>query len=318
MSTSTKPRAARNAQAIKASTDAQKEAQALAAKEEATREAQAAKVEAAEAVTPVVAASLTDRQAFHVNAYRNAESTHGSSKHAANVAAVAYYRTLPETVKITTAKSETTKPVSARERAERTLEALCVKVERTTAGKVVKGLDTIGFTPVRVVQLVNAFTRAEVTGVVKLADLVDGTDDSNPEEVEALVSALDQAQFVGGVKAADALASSIRERIAEAAPGPEAGTVTMETSEGETFDFVKPLALAVETAKSDVVAMREAKKEQEKETPVVKSGATVIADAVQVLWDAIEANSTNLDAGQKSALVAKMNALQEHALKHLS
>lgn len=317
MSTNTKPRAPRAAAAVKASEAAQREQDATA-KAEATLEAQAAKVEAAEAATVVVAASLTDRQAFHVNAYRNAESTHGSSKHAANVAAVAYFRTLPETIKVTTAKSATVKPVSARERAERTLEALCVKVERTTAGKVVKGLDTIGFTPVRVVQLVNAFTRAEVTGVVKLADLVDGTDDSNPEEVEALVSALDQAQFVGGVKAADALASSIRERIAEAAPGPEAGTVTLETSDGEAFDFVKPLALAVETAKSDVVAMREAKKEQAKETPVVKSGATVIADAVQVLWDAIEANSTNLDAGQKSALVAKMNALQEHALKHLS
>lgn len=314
MSTNTKPRAPRNAAAIKASADAAK----VEAKAEATKVAQAAKVEAAEAAKVVTEASLSDRQAHYVNEYRNAETTHGSSKHAANVAAVAYYRTLPESVTVKTAKSSQVKPVSARERAAQTLEALCVKVERNEAGKVVKGLDTIGFTPVRVVQLVNAFTRAEVTGVVKVEALVSGEDTNNPEEVEALVSALDQAQFVGGVKVADALASSIRETIAEAAPGPEAGTVTLETKDGKAFDFVSPLALAVETAQSDVVAMREAKKEQAKETPVVKSPATVIADAVQVLWDAIEANSTDLDPGQKSALIAKMNALQEHSAKHLA
>ena len=85
MSTTTKPRAPRNAQAIKASTDAQKAAQATDAKAEATKDAQAAKVEAAEAATVVTAASLSDAQAFHVNGYRNAEATHGSSKHQANV-----------------------------------------------------------------------------------------------------------------------------------------------------------------------------------------------------------------------------------------
>lgn len=304
MSTNTKPRAPRAGAAIKASQDIAKAAQAADAKAEATKSAQAAKVEAAEAAKVVTEASLSDRQAHYVNEYRNAENTHGSSKHAANVAAVAYFRTLPESVTVKTAKSSQVKPVSARERAAQTLEALCVKVERSESGKVVKGLDTIGFTPVRVVQLVNAFTRAEVTGVVKVEALVNGTDESNPEEVEALVSALDQAQVVGGVKVADALASQIREQIE---------TDTDDEIIGET-----PLAKAVAVAQDDVVSMREAKKEQAKSTPVVKSGATVIADAVQVLWDAIESNSTDLDPGQKSALVAKMNALQEHAAKHLS
>lgn len=310
MSTNTKPRAPRANAAIKASQEAD-------AKVTATLEAQAAKVEAADAAKVVTEASLSDRQAHHVNAYRNAEATHGSSKHAANVHAVAYYRTLPESVTVKTAKSSQVKPVSARERAAQTLEALCVKVERNEAGKVVKGLDTIGFTPVRVVQLVNAFTRAEVTGVVKVEALVSGEDTSDPEQVEALVSALDQAQFVGGVKVADALASRIRERLAES-PADENGDLALETVDGMTFDYVKPLALAVEAAKSDVVAMREAKKSQATSTPVVKSPATVIADAVQVLWDTIEANSTDLDAGQRSALLAKMIALQEHAAKHLA
>lgn len=316
MSTSTKPRAPRNAQAVKASQAAQ-QVQAATAKEEATLEAQAAKVEAAEAAKVVTEASLSDRQSFHVNGYRNAESTHGSSKHQANVHAVAYYRTLPESVTVKTAKSSQVKPVSARERAAQTLEALCVKVERSESGKVVKGLDTIGFTPVRVVQLVNAFTRAEVVGVVKVEALVSGEDTSDPEQVEALVSALDQAQFVGGVKAADALASTIRERLAES-PADANGDLALESADGESVDYVKPLDLAVKAAQSDVVSMREAKKEQAKETPVVKSPAMVISDAVQVLWDAIEANSTDLDAGQKSALVAKINALSEHAHKFLS
>lgn len=296
MATNTRPRAPRAAQAVKASQDIAKAAQATDVKAQATMDAQAAKVEAADAAKVVTEASLSDRQAHHVNEYRNAESTHGSSKHAANVHAVAYYRTLPESVTVKTAKSSQVKPVSARERAAQTLEALCVRVERTDAGKVVKGLDTIGFTPVRVVQLVNAFTRAEVTGVVKVEALVNGTDESNPEQVEALVSALDQAQFVGGVKVADALASSIRERVEE-------------TFEAEGDDAGSPLSVALDAAQSDVVAMREAKKEQAKSTPVVKTAAQQIGDAVQALWDVLETESPNLDAGQKSALLAKVEAL---------
>lgn len=289
MSTQTKPRAPRNAAAIKAS--------ATEAKAEATQAAQSAKVEAAEAATKVVEASLTDRQAHHVNAYRNAEATHGSSKHAANVAAVAYFRTLPESVTVTTAKSQTVKPVSARDRAAQTLEALCVKVERDGKGKVTKGLDTIGFTPVRVVQLVNAFTRAETTGVVKveaLANPVEGETVPDAEQVEALVSALDQAAVVGGIRGADALASSIRETVAE----------RVQAEAGE----ISPLAAAVETAKADVKAMREAKAEQAKSTPVVKTAAQTIGDAVAALVSALEAEAQNLDAGQKSALLAKVQA----------
>lgn len=287
MSTNTKPRAPRTRAAVKASQDA-------------------AKVEAAEAATVVVEASLNDRQSRYVTDYRAAEATHGSSKHAANVAAVAFFRTLPETVTVTTAKSSQTKPVSARERAARTLEALCVNVERDAKGKVTKGLDTIGYTVQRLTMLVDAFTNAERTGMVKveaLANPVEGAEVPDAESVESLVSALDQAAVVGGKRAAEALASSIREQV---------------ETDGDAIVGATPLAKAVAVAQDDVVSMREAKKDQAKETAVVKTGSQVIADAVQVLWDALESESTNLDAGQKSALLGKIQALHAHAMKHLS
>lgn len=294
--------------------------QAATAKAEATQAAQAAKVEAAEAVAEVVEASATvtnvsDVQAFHVNAYRNAEHTAGQSKHQANVAAVAYFRTLPETVKVTTNKSETTKPVSARERAERTLEALCVRVERSASGKVTKGLDSIGLTVQRVTQLVEAFRNAEVALVsLKVEEHAQALASEDPvkvaaveaeaKAVESLVSALDQARVVGGTKAAAALASSVRETVEE----------TVE-AEG---DDASPVTVAVESARDGVKGMRAGKAEQAKESPVVKTASQKISDAVQVLWDAIETNATDLDAGQKSALVSKIEALHAHALKHLA
>lgn len=296
-------------------TEAALREQAATAKEEATRAAQAAKVEeaakaaeeAAEAVSTAVEASLSEVQHRLVTDYRDAESTHGSSKHKANVAAVAYWRTLPESVTVKTAKSSKVKNVSARERAAQTLEALCVRVERKD-GKVVKGLDTIGFTPVRLVQLVNAFTRAEVTGVVKVDALVNGTDNSDPEQVEALVSALDQAAVVGGIKAADALASSIREHVEEESGLPV--EVLADVPDGEEPPTYVPtdLAIAVETAQADVADMRAAKAEQTRETPVVKTAAQIIGDALNALVSALEENAQDLDAGQKSALLAKVEA----------
>lgn len=303
--------------------------QAATAKAEATQAAQAAKVEAAEAVAEVVEAAATvtnvsDVQAFHVNAYRNAEHTAGQSKHQANVAAVAYFRTLPETVKVTTNKSETTKPVSARERAERTLEALCVRVERGPSGKVTKGLDSIGLTVQRVTQLVEAFRNAEVAlTTLKVEEHAQALASEDPvkvaaveaeaKAVESLVSALDQARVVGGTKAAAALASSVRETVEEAAQV----DFTVESEEGPAV-VSTPATVAVESAREGVKGMRAGKAEQEKETPVVKTASQKISDAVQVLWDAIETNATDLDAGQKSALVSKIETLHAHALKHLA
>lgn len=322
MSTTTKPRAPRNAAAVKASTEAAKAAQAADAKAQATMDAQAAKVEAqgaeeafAEALTGT---SVSDVQAFHVNAYRNAEHTAGQSKHAANVAAVAYFRTLPETIKVTTAKSSTVKPVSARERAEKTLEALCVNVERGASGKVTKGLDSIGLTVQRVTQLVEAFRNAEVAFTsLKVEEHAQALASEDPvkvaaveaeaKQVEALVSALDQARVVGGTKAASALASSVREAVEEEA-----------TEAEESGTPANTVALAVESAREGVKAMRAGKAAQSVESAVVKTPAQVIADQVQALWDAIEENATDLDAGQKSALVGKIQALHAHALKHLS
>lgn len=297
--------------------------QTATAKAEATQAVQAAKVEAAEeavqAATPAEAGLDSDiRRNRYVTDYRSAERQAGQSKHAANVAAVAYFRTLPETVTVTTAKSKVEKPVSARERAEKTLEALCVHVERNANGKVTKGLDSIGFTVQRVTQLVDAFRNAEVAlstlRVEKIADALNSKEPigsaqevgdivADSPQVEKLVSTLDQARVVGGKKAADALASSIREQIEE------------EVATGED---VAPLAVALENAQTGVKRMREGKAEQAKSTDVVKTGSQKIGDAVQVLWDAIEANASDLDAGQKSALVGKIQALHAHALKHLA
>lgn len=292
MATTTKPRGPRNAAAIKAS--------ATEAKAEATKAAQSTKVEAAEAATKVVEASLSDRQSRYVTEYRNAEATHSTSKHAANVAAVAFFRTLPDTMVTTTAKSSTTKPVGAIERARQTLEALCVKVERDASGKVTKGADTIAFTPQRLTQLVDAFTNAERTSLVKveaLANPAKGETIPDAEQVEALVSVFDQAAVVGGKRAAEALASKVREDV-------ESGPDSEHAAAGQS-----DLSRAVESAKADVVTMREAKKEQAKSSPVVKTPAQTIGDAVQVLWDALEANAKDLDAGQKSAILAKVQEL---------
>lgn len=336
MSTATKPRAATNARAIKASTDAQKAAQAADAKVEATRIAQAAKVaaeatsqaeEAAEemgAEALVSPANVSDVQAFHVNAYRNAEHAAGQSKHAANVSAVAFFRTLPETVKVTTSKSSTVKPVSARERAERTLEALCVRVERGPSGKVTKGLDSIGLTVQRVTQLVEAFRNAEVALTsLKVEEHAQALASEDPEQVakvetearqvEALVSALDQARVVAGTKAAAALASSVRESVEEASEV----DFKIESEEGPAV-VSTPEQVAVESAREGVKGMRAGKTEQTKETGVVKTASQKISDSVQALWDAIEANATDLDAGQKSALVSKIETLHAHALKFLA
>lgn len=320
MSTTTKARGATTARAIKASTDAQKAAQAADAKAQATKDAQAAKVEAAEtaAVEAAPVTDVSDVQAFHVNAYRNAEHTAGQSKHAANVAAVAYFRTLPETVKVTTAKSSTVKPVSARERAEKTLEALCVNVERGASGKVTKGLDSIGLTVQRVTQLVEAFRNAEVAfSALKVEEHAQALASEDPvkvaaveaeaKQVEALVSALDQARVVGGTKAASALASSVREQVEEEA-----------TEAEENGTPANVVAMAVESARDGVKAMRAGKAAQETESPVTKTAAQKISDEIQALWDAIEENATELDAGQKSALVGKIQALHAHALKFLS
>lgn len=293
MATTTKPRAPRTRQAVKVSQDAAK----VDAKVEATKAAQAAKVEAAEAATVVVEASLSDRQARYVSEYRSAEADHGTSKHRANVAAVAFFRTLPESETVTTNKSQTVKPVGAIERARRTLEALCVKVERNDKGQVVKGSDTIAFTPQRLTQLVDAFTNAERTSLVKVEALANGDDTSDAEQVEALVSAFDQAAVVGGKRAAEALASKVREDSEE--------RVAAEAGE------ISPLAAAVESARADVVEMREAKKEQAKTAPVVKTAAQIVGDAVQVLWEALEAEAQNLDAGQKSAMLAKVNEMSK-------
>lgn len=321
MSTQTRPRAPRATAAIKASQDIAKAAQAADAKVEATKAAQAVKVEAAEVVeASATTTNVSDVQAFHVNAYRNAEHTAGQSKHAANVAAVAYFRTLPETVKVTTNKSETTKPVSARERAERTLEALCVRVERGPSGKVTKGLDSIGLTVQRVTQLVEAFRNAEVALVsLRVEEHAQALASEDPVQVaaveaeakavESLVSALDQARVVGGTKAAAALASSVREDVET--------EVTVAAEKGDD-EARTPAQVAVDSAKNGVKGMRAGKAEQEKETPVVKTASQKISDAVQVLWDAIETNATDLDAGQKSALVSKVQALHAHALKHLA
>lgn len=320
--TTTKARGATTARAIKASTDAQKAAQAADAKAEATKAAQAVKVEAAEVAAEAAApvTNLDDVRAFHVNAYRNAEHTAGQSKHAANVAAVAFFRTLPETVKVTTNKSETTKPVSARERAERTLEALCVRVERGPSGKVTKGLDSIGLTVQRVTQLVEAFRNAEVAlttlRVEEHAQALASEDpvkvaavEAEAKAVESLVSALDQARVVGGTKAAAALASSVREDVET--------EVTVAAEKGDD-EARTPAQVAVDAAKNGVKGMRAGKAEQAKESPVIKTASQKISDAVQVLWDAIETNATDLDAGQKSALVSKIETLHAHALKHLA
>lgn len=291
MATPTKPRAPRTRQAVKVSQDAAK----VDAKVEATKAAQAAKVEAAEAATVVVEASLSDRQARYVSEYRSAEADHGTSKHRANVAAVAFFRTLPESETVTTAKSQTVKPVGAIERARRTLEALCVKVERNANGVVTKGADTIAFTPQRLTQLVDAFTNAERTNLVKVEALVNGTDENDAETVEALVSAFDQAAVVGGKRAAEALASKVREDVEE--------RVAAEAGE------ISPLSAAVESAKSDVVEMREAKKAQAVTAPVTRTPAQIIGDQVQALWDALEAEAQNLDSGQKSAMLAKVQEM---------
>lgn len=305
MATATKPRAPRRQAAVKVSQDIAQAAQAVDAKADATKAAQAAKVEAADAATVVVEASLSDRQARYVSEYRAAEADHGTSKHRANVAAVAFFRTLPVSEMTTTAKSQTVKPVGAIERARRTLEALCVKVERSPQGVVTKGADAIAFTPQRLTQLVDAFTNAERTSLVKVEALVNGTDDNDAEQVEALVSAFDQARVVGGARAAEALAGSVRERVEEQV-------------EAEGDDAGKPLTLAVETVKADVVEMREAKKSQAVTAAVVPTASQKIADAVTVLWDLIESEAQNLDAGQKSAILAKFHALSAHTAKHLA
>lgn len=294
MSTTTKPRAPRTTAAIKASQ--------ANAKAEATKTAQAVKVAEAEAEATAKAeahteATLSERQSYYVNGYRNAEATHGSSKHAANVAAVAFFRTLPEAEVVKTAKSSQTKKVSARARAAKTIEALCVKVERDAKGNVTKGLDTIGYTVQRLTMLVDAFTNAERTGVVKVEALASGdADQGDAEKVEALVSALDQAAVVSGKRAAEALASDIRERVEEKA-------------EAEGDDAGDPLTIAVETAQSDVKTLREVKAEQAKATPVVQTAAQKIGDAIAALYDALEADAKDLDAGQKSAMLAKVNDL---------
>lgn len=291
MSTTTKPRAPRNAAAIKAS-------QATEAKAAETKAAQAVKVAEAEAEATAKAeahaeATLSERQNFYVNGYRNAEATHGSSKHAANVAAVAFFRTLPEAEVVKTAKSSQTKKVSARARAAKTIEALCVRVERDAKGNVTKGLDTIGYTVQRLTMLVDAFTNAERTGVVKVEALASGEGDSvDAEKVEALVSALDQAAVVSGKRAAEALASDIRERIEVEAEGGDEGA---------------PLSLAVETAQADVKTLREVKAEQAKATPVTVTPAQKVGDAIAALYDVLEAEAQNLDAGQKSAMLGKIN-----------
>lgn len=298
MSTQTRPRAPRTQAAIKASQ--------VDAKAQATLEASAVKVEAQEAATEAAVtpreASLGERQNRLVNDYRNAESRHGSSQHAAKVAAIAFFRTLPDVVNVATAKSSTQKPVSVRERASQTLEALCVKVERDSKGKAVRGLDTIGFTVNRFSQLVDAFNNAEATGLVKVDALADASETdaagSDAEQVEALVSALDQAAVVGGKRAAEALASSVREQV-------------QETVEAEGAEAGSPLSVAVEIAQSDVKDMRAAKVAQAKVTPVVKTAAQTIGDAVQGLWDALESEARNLDAGQKSAILAKVQELSK-------
>lgn len=294
MSTTTKPRAPRTNAAIKAS-------QATDAKAAETKTAQAVKVAEAEAIESAKAeahaeATLSERQSYYVNGYRNAEATHGSSKHAANVAAVAFFRTLPEAETVKTAKSSQTKKVSARARAAKTIEALCVRVERDGKGNVTKGLDTIGYTVQRLTMLVDAFTNAERTGVVKVEALASGeATEQDAEKVEALVSALDQAAVVSGKRAAEALASDIRERVSE---NPDV-----------TVDGADPLTIAVETAQEDVKTLREVKAEQAKATPVTVTPAQKVGDAIAALYDVLESEAQNLDAGQKSAMLAKVNDL---------
>lgn len=310
MSTATKPRAPRRQAAVKASEAAIREQEATA-KVEATQAAQAAKVAAEEAAVEAekpAGPSLSDRQFRLVTDYRNADRDAAIAKHAANVIAVAYFRTLPETITVTTAKSNTTKPVSARERAEKTLEALCVHVERNANGKVTKGLDTIGFTVQRVTQMVEAFRNAEVAlSTLRVEEHAAALADTDPttvaatvveaKQVEALVSKLDQARVEGGTKAAAALASSIREQVEEEV-----------AANGADENAPAPVAVAVEAATDGVDAIREGKREQRKETPKVKTASQIVGDAVAALVSALEAEAQNLDAGQKSALLAKVEA----------
>lgn len=231
-------------------------------------------------------ASIADRKARYVNEYRNAAHGVESSTHKANVSAVAYFKTLPQTVEVKTAKKTTTKPVGAIERARQTIEALCVKVERGADGKVKRGDDVIGYTPARLTQIVEAFENAETVGVIKVENLAaKGGSKPNAEEVEALVSGFDQFRKVAGTAAAKALASEVR----------DGGADSVEV-------------VAAEVA-SKVADARAAAKSQEVKAPVTKTPAQVVGDAVTALTTALEENAASLDAGQKSALLAKVEAL---------
>lgn len=271
MSTTTKPRAPRNATAVKA---------------EATKAAQSAKVQAQEAATEARKPSLSERRSRAVNEYR--EATHGAENAfiLRDNALVSFMRTLPESEEV----DSKTKPVSERKRAEATLKALAVATDDKG-----RTLDIFELTPVRVVQIVKSYTRAEAI----LGDAAGEreTPESIPsalltDAAKPLISAINQAAngTTGlGQKGLDAVVSE------------------MAVPEG-TADA---LSVAESTIREAVQAKREnapAKSEEPKVArPVVR-----VSNALDSLESILSEVGAELDPAQRSMLLARVTEISKH------
>lgn len=273
MTTATKPRAPRNATAVKA---------------QATADAQSAKVQAAEAAAEARKPSLTERRDRAVNDYRQA--THGAENAyiLRDNALVSFMRTLPESEEI----DSKTKPVSERKRAEATLKALAVATDDKG-----KTLDIFELTPVRVVQIVKSYTRAEAI----LGDAAGERE--TPESIPAALLTDAAKPLISAINQAANGTTGLGQKGLDA--------VVSEMSVPEGTDPAEALSAAEATVRDAVAAKRENAPKPAAE-PSVARPVVRVSNALDTLESILTDVGAELDANQKSALLARVTEISKH------